>query len=125
MPVSLYPSKDIFFSVAWKSAGRDVILTKEAYYGHVIKEHPVISVAKIPLVQKAVESAISTGEFYQYLDGKKDEFFTQYKCPDFERINDHLRVAFKVQNSATIIVATAFPVWGFPKKGIKRYEPSK
>jgi hypothetical protein len=117
--------KDVFFSVPWETANRDVILTKETYYGHIAREHPVITVGKIPLIQRAVEAAVGNREFYKYADGKNDEFFTQYKCPDFEPINDHLRVAFKARDESVFIVATAFPVWGFPKRGIKKYEPGK
>ena len=122
MPPKL--ARDQLIRFAWNRADRDVVLTKGAFYGHIQKEHPEVTIAKISLLEKAIQHALRRNEVYQYTAGPASDFFIQYQCPDFEPLNDYIRICFRVIDRSTIIVTTALPVWGFAKTGAQSYEPS-
>jgi hypothetical protein len=113
---------DELFSVECPALGQKVIMTKDTWYGHILKGptgHPEMA-HKRELIERAVKSfAAGSRPFFAYTDRADNEWFADFVCVDFKPANNALRIAFKKLDDGTIIFATAFPM----RRGIISYVP--
>ena len=119
MPIK---SSEVLASVPCAALGVDVLILKDAWYGH-IKRHLEMD-GKLPLVKEVIEKKLTSGAFVQWDDGDKKDFFSDYECPHFLPLNKFLRLAFKILDDKTVILASAYGVFDKAKRRIIKYEPS-
>jgi hypothetical protein len=115
-------SPRIMFKVSCPAFGKEVLMLHDTWHGHVLRSdtgHPIMK-HKEDLVKRAVSNITDTRHLFRFSDYPKDTWFFDYRCPDFEKINDFLRIGFKkcAELDNEIIIATAFPV----KRGVISYE---
>ncbi|OGW88149.1 MAG: hypothetical protein A3G33_02680 [Omnitrophica bacterium RIFCSPLOWO2_12_FULL_44_17] len=110
----------IEFCVKCPALNKDVILSKDTWYGHILHNktgHPQLKY-KQDLLKKIIENINTTRNFFKFTDDTGDSWFYDYVCPDFKPYHDCLRIAFHILNEQ-VIIASAYPV----KRGVVSYEP--
>ena len=108
------------FSIYCPALKLDVILFRQTWEEHILPYHKEMT-NKISLVKSAVQSA-SENNIYQKIE-TPEKIAIQKRCSDFLPNDAFIRVAIKILNNKKAVITSAYPSKGFPKKGVKKYEP--
>ena len=109
-------TSEILFSVYCPALSKDVILLKNTWFGHIIKAHGSLR-SKEGLLKRVIEKVDKPHRFLRFADEPKNFWFIDHQCPDFKPYHECLRIAFKLLEDSSVIVASAYPI----ERGIMTY----
>lgn len=115
---------EVLFRVKCPALGLYVLLFNQTWKEHVLPSHPQLE-GKEGLVKSIIQSCDSHDDIFQKADRPR-KIAIQKRCADFEPMNRYVRVAIELKKRKEwALVTSVYPVNGFPKKGVKKYEPDK
>lgn len=109
----------VCFKVPCPGFKREVLLYEHVWYGHIMPEHPKMD-GRRPLVEQIVKN-LKSADIFQYTTSSAEQWFTEFFCVHFRPYNDYLRVAFKLLDENTAMIASAYNA-DKSKWGVKAYD---
>jgi hypothetical protein len=118
------PTEEILFKVKCPALGLNVVLFRQTWEEQILPPHPQLR-GKEELVKASIQNCHSRDNIFQKVDRPR-KIALQKRCPDFEPMNRYSRVAIELKRKEDwAVVTSAYPVNGFPKRGVKKYEPGE